>query len=100
VAELAGEQKAQRAFCEERTKMVEVHDRALYGNGTEGLVTRMVKNQTTVDSIKESQQKATKWMRSLVGMVVLSLLGMLSQVIDFHAPDVGGEHIHTETPDK
>ena len=97
LAEMAGDSKAQRMFCEERVKVVNKHERVLYGNGTEGLITSFAGIKTSVDGMQKNQAKSIKWLRGLVATMVLAGIGIASDAIgllDRHDEPAATEHQH------
>ena len=83
VAEILGEQKAQK----ERWKVVDKHEKILHGNGQEGLVPAMASMKTSVDSAaksqRKSQDKSTRWLRGMVGTMVLAGIGWITDGFGF-----------------
>ena len=87
MGEILGEQKAQHRYCEERCKVVDKHEKILYGNGSEGLVPAMASMKTSVDSAaksqRKSQDKSTRWLRGMVGTMVLAGIGWITDGFGF-----------------
>ena len=74
--------KERDVFCLEHSKKVARHEKVLFDNGTDGLITEVKVLKHSVDGVIDEQRKGIKWMRSLVGVMVLAVLGYVTQAMD------------------
>ena len=61
---------------------VEKHDEIIYGNGTMGLKTKMELIEQTLNEIKERQKARASLDKTILGGVILLVLGKLFDVIN------------------
>ena len=100
INELTVEQGKQLTFCRERIRIVDKHDEAINGNGSDGLKKIVTRLGDKLEVVKvavdksDKQQSTIKWQRRLVYILVISVAGALSKAMGV----IGSDGKETKPP--